>query len=109
MTKNKKQILGHVLACGTQIMWGATFVSTKVLLKYFLPAEVLFTRAVLAFIVLLIFYPHHLKLKDKRHEILFAGARLFGIVLYFYHWNCINPYWTCDLTKKLRQQTRLDV
>lgn len=83
MTKNKKQILGHVLACGTQIMWGATFVSTKVLLKYFLPAEVLFTRAVLAFIVLLIFYPHHLKLKDKRHEILFAGAGLFGIVLYF--------------------------
>ena len=46
MTKNKKQILGHVLACGTQIMWGATFVSTKVLLKYFLPVEILFTRAV---------------------------------------------------------------
>ena len=37
----------------------------------------------MAFIVLLIFYPHHLKLKDKRHEILFAGAGLFGIVLYF--------------------------
>ena len=33
--------------------------------------------------MLLIFYPHHLKLKDKRHEILFAGAGLFGIVLYF--------------------------
>ena len=42
MTKEKKQIAGHVLACGTQIMWGATFVSTKVLLDYFLPAEVLF-------------------------------------------------------------------
>ena len=27
----------------------------------------------------------------------------------FYHWNCINPYWACDLTKKLRQQNRLDV
>lgn len=83
MAKDKKQILGHVLACGTQIMWGATFVSTKVLLKHFLPSEVLFTRAVLAFIVLLIFYPNRLKLKDQRHEILFAGAGLFGIVLYF--------------------------
>ena len=83
MAKDKKQILGHVLACGTQIMWGATFVSTKVLLKHFLPVEVLFTRAVLAFIVLLIFYPHHLKLKEHWHEILFAGAGLFGIVLYF--------------------------
>ena len=37
----------------------------------------------MAFIVLLIFYPHHLKLKDKRHEILLAGAGFFGIVLYF--------------------------
>ena len=27
----------------------------------------------------------------------------------FYHWNYINPYWACGLTKKLRQQTRLDV
>ena len=50
MTQDKKQILGHVLACGTQIMWGATFVSTKVLLNYFQPVEVLFTRAVLAYI-----------------------------------------------------------
>ena len=83
MTNDKKQILGHVLACGTQIMWGATFVSTKVLLKYFLPVEVLFTRAVLAFIALLIFYPHHLKLKNPKQEIAFAGAGLFGIVLYF--------------------------
>lgn len=83
MTQDKKQILGHVLACGTQIMWGATFVSTKVLLNYFQPVEVLFTRAVLAFIALLIFYPHHLKLKNPKHEFVFAGAGLFGIVLYF--------------------------
>ena len=64
MTEERRQITGHILACGTQIMWGATFVSTKVLLNYFLPAEVLFTRAVLAFLALLIFYPHHLKLKN---------------------------------------------
>ena len=83
MTEERRQITGHILACGTQIMWGATFVSTKVLLNYFLPAEVLFTRAVLAFLALLIFYPHHLKLKNPRQELAFAGAGLFGIVLYF--------------------------
>lgn len=83
MAKDKKHILGHVLACGTQIMWGATFVSTKVLLKYFLPVEVLFTRAVLAFVALLIFYPHHMKLKNPKQEFVFAGAGLFGIVLYY--------------------------
>lgn len=83
MTQDKKQILGHVLACGTQIMWGATFVSTKVLLNYFQPVEVLFTRAVLAFIALLTFFPHHLKLKNPKQEFAFAGAGLFGMVLYF--------------------------
>lgn len=57
MTEERKQIAGHVLACGTQIMWGATFVSSKVLLEYFLPSEVLFTRVVLAFLTLLIVYP----------------------------------------------------
>lgn len=46
MTQERKQITGHMLACGTQIMWGATFVSTKVLLQYFIPVEVLFTRTV---------------------------------------------------------------
>ena len=83
MTQNNKKILAHILACCTQIMWGATFVSTKVLLQYFLPVQVLFTRAVLAFLALLIFYPHHLKLKSPKQEFAFAGAGLFGIVLYF--------------------------
>lgn len=83
MTNDKKKLLGHGMACGTQIMWGATFVSTKVLLSYFLPAEVLFTRALLAFFTLLLFYPHHLKLKTPKQELAFAGAGLFGIVLYF--------------------------
>lgn len=83
MKGNRRQILGHLMACGTQIMWGTTFVSTKVLLRYFLPAEVLFTRALLAFFALFIFYPHHLKLRHKKEEFIFAGAGLFGIVLYF--------------------------
>ena len=83
MTQNNKKILAHILACGTQIMWGATFVSTKVLLQYFQPVQVLFTRALFAFLALLIFYPHHLKLKNPKQEFAFAGAGLFGIVLYF--------------------------
>lgn len=83
MTEEKKRISGHLLACGTQMMWGATFISTKVLLQYFMPVEVLFTRAVLAFIALLLFWPHHLKLKERKQEMVFAGAGLFGLVLYF--------------------------
>ena len=92
MAKEKKQIAGHVLACGTQIMWGATFVSTKVLLDYFLPAEVLFTRAVLAFLALLIVYPHHLKLKNPQvaGNFLFLGlgASATGFLL----WNLATKW-----------------
>lgn len=83
MIEDKKQILGHVLACGTQVMWGATFVSTKVLLEYYKPVEVLFMRVVLAFFAMLLFWPHHMKLKNLKQEITVAGAGLFGIVLYF--------------------------
>lgn len=83
MKEEKKQILGHVLACGTQMMWGATFVSTKVLLAHFLPVQVLFIRVVIAFLMLWILYPHSLKIVDKKRELEFAGAGLFGIVLYF--------------------------
>ena len=83
MLNDRKQIMGHMLACGTQIMWGATFVSTKVLLQYFLPVEVLLTRALLAFFALLVIWPHRLVLKERKQELVFAGAGLFGLVLYF--------------------------
>ena len=83
MKEEKKQIIGHVLACGTQMMWGATFVATKVLLAHFLPVQVLFTRVVLAVLALWIICPHRLKIVDKRREFAFAGAGLFGIVMYY--------------------------
>lgn len=83
MTNEKKQLLGHSMACATQIMWGATFVSTKVLLQFFQPAQVLFIRAVLAFCALSLVYPHRLRLEAKKQELAFAGAGLTGLVLYF--------------------------
>ncbi len=83
MKTMNKQLLGHILACGTQIMWGATFVSTKVLLNYFQPVELLFLRMLLAVTALFLIDPHPLRLGDKRREFVFAGAGLTGLVLYF--------------------------
>ena len=57
--------------------------ATKVLLAHFLPVQVLFTRVVIAFLMLWILFPHTLKIVDKKRELAFAGAGLFGIVLYF--------------------------
>lgn len=78
-----KQVLGHILACISQIMWGSTFVFTKVLLQYFLPVEILFIRCILAIVTLFLFYPHVLKPKEKKHELYFAAAGLCGIAIYF--------------------------
>ena len=59
MTNDKNRFSGMYLPAAPDDV-GATFVSTKVLLTYFLPVEVLFTQVVLAFLALLLFYPHHL-------------------------------------------------
>ena len=39
--------LGHLTAMFTVILWGTTFISTKVLLTGFQPVEILFIRFVL--------------------------------------------------------------
>ncbi len=82
MAENKN-IAGHLLAILTVILWGTTFISTKVLLRSFTPIEILFIRFVLGFLVLLLIYPHRLRLTDKKQELLFAGAGLCGITLYY--------------------------
>jgi len=43
---DKKTIGGHLAALITILIWGTTFVSTKVLLKEFTPIEILFFRLV---------------------------------------------------------------
>lgn len=81
--KQKPSSLGHLFAIVTVFIWGATFISTKVLLKAFSPIEILFTRFLIAFIALLFFYPRRMKLAKKRQEWLFVGAGISGITLYF--------------------------
>ena len=50
-------ILGHVLTLMTIIIWGTTFVSTKVLLEAFTPIEILFFRFTLGYFSLWAIYP----------------------------------------------------
>lgn len=76
-------ITGHLLALITILVWGTTFVSTKMLLDYFSPVEILFMRFVIGFAVLFIICPHLLKVRDRKHEIYFAAAGLCGVTLYY--------------------------
>lgn len=74
---------GHLCALLTIIIWGTTFISTKVLLVDFQPVEILFFRFVMGFLMLLIIYPHRLTGTDRKQEIIFAAAGGCGICLYY--------------------------
>lgn len=73
----------HLCALLTIIIWGTTFISTKILLVDFQPVEILFFRFVMGLLALLIIYPHRLKTTTKRQELTFALAGLCGICLYY--------------------------
>ncbi|MGB4659673.1 MAG: DMT family transporter [Mobilitalea sp.] len=79
----KENAAGHLSAFITILIWGTTFISTKILLVDFAPIEILFFRFLLGLAVLVIVYPHRLKVTDKRHEITFAFAGLCGVTLYY--------------------------
>ena len=74
---------GHLLALFSVVVWGTTFISTKVLLADFRPPEILFIRISLAILALFIARPRFLTLQHPRHHLLFAGAGLCGVTLYF--------------------------
>ena len=78
-----KKTAGHLLALLTVIIWGTTFMSTKIQLADFQPVEILFLRFIMGFLALLAAYPHRLKGTNRKQEITFAAAGLCGICLYY--------------------------
>ena len=74
---------GHLAAFITLLIWGTTFISTKVLLKTFSPVEILFIRFVMGYLALWLVCPRTLKLDSRRQEPLFMAAGLCGITMYY--------------------------
>ena len=79
----EKDITGHLFAFITIFIWGTTFISTKILLKTISPIELLFLRFTIGFILLLVVYPHRLKIEKRKQELYFASAGLCGVTLYY--------------------------
>lgn len=79
----KNSTIGHLAALFTVVVWGTTFISTKVLLSDFKPVEILFFRFVMGLIALFCLYPHRLKGTSRKEELSFAAAGLCGICLYY--------------------------
>jgi len=81
--KEVNNIKGHAAALITILIWGTTFISTKILLADFKPIEILFYRFSIGLLVLLIAYPHRLKGTGKKQELMFMAAGLCGVTLYY--------------------------
>ncbi|WP_099467682.1 DMT family transporter [Konateibacter massiliensis] len=81
--KTNKELAGHLLAFITILIWGTTFISTKILLISFTPIGILFFRFMIGFVVLMAVFPYRLKGTGIKQEMLFAGAGLCGVTLYF--------------------------
>ncbi|WP_440109474.1 DMT family transporter [Paenibacillus sp. QZ-Y1] len=96
MTSQHKVPTGHLLALLTILIWGTTFVSTKVLLNDFTPVEILFFRFLIGYLVLFLIYPRSVKITSFREELLFIAAGLCGVTLYFLIENIALVYTTAS-------------
>lgn len=85
MTSSIKPALGyHLLAFLTVLVWGTTFISTKVLIFNGLtPAMVMFLRFSLAYLCLLVLTGRKLRADSWRDEALFLLSGMTGGSLYF--------------------------
>lgn len=88
----KTESKGHIAALITVIIWGITYVSTKSLLEYFTPIEILFIRFVIGYAALWLICPHLMHVNDKKHHWYFAAAGLCGVTLYYLFENIALTY-----------------
>jgi drug/metabolite transporter (DMT)-like permease len=91
MTNNNRPS-GHISAFITILIWGTTFISTKLLLNSFAPIEILFIRFSIGYLALWLVQPHRLFVKAKSQEFCFALAGLCGVTLYYLFENIALTY-----------------
>lgn len=87
-----KTIHGHIAAFLTILIWGTTFISTKVLLISFKPVEILFIRFMIGHFALWCVCPRRLKVRRRKQEWYFAAAGLCGVTLYYLFENIALTY-----------------
>lgn len=82
IVKNRSALKGVILASLTIIIWGSTFVFSKLLLEYYSPIQIITARFVIAYFVLLLLRPRHLRLSVKENLMYFLMA-VTGVTLYY--------------------------
>ena len=83
MQNNKSNWFPHAMAMYNVIVWGTTFISTKVLLESLEPLEILIYRFVIGYVALWCLKPQFLKWQGLKKEFAYFIAGLFGVTIYF--------------------------
>ena len=77
------RLTSYGLAAAVTLIWSVTFVSTKFLLEYLSPGEILLYRVAVAYAVFVAVSPRPLPMRGLRTEGRIAAAGLLGITVYF--------------------------
>lgn len=83
MIDQRRATTGHILTLITILIWGTTFISTKILLVDFSPVEILFFRFLMGYLVLFLLSSRPIRTQSFSEELLFISAGLCGVTLYF--------------------------
>lgn len=89
--KNREKLTGCLYAVFTVIVWGSTFISSKKLLVFYTPAQIMLTRFLLAYFSLWLLRPRKLSLTGRQEAVLLLLG-LTGCSIYFYTENTALTY-----------------
>ena len=78
--KHQNRLTGYCFAAFTVVVWGSTFISSKVLLEFYTPAQIMLTRFILAYCALWLLRPKRLVLTMKQEGVFFLLG-LLGLSL----------------------------
>ena len=81
--KSNYKLIAHMVATITAIVWGTTFISTKVLLASFSPIEIVIYRFIIGYLVLWLIKPKFIKFQGIRKECWYLLAGFCGVTIYF--------------------------
>lgn len=92
MSGISSRAVGHLLASLTMLVWGSTFICSKLLLISYSPVQIMMLRFALGWLVLFIMRPRRLPFNSIRQEMSFLAMGILGCTLYFWAENTALSY-----------------